>query len=372
MFVKPYKGLPMVYITVLYGVIQRVLSEGIQETYCLPEDVFFTKAIQPVQVVRFYNDRIRRTMKNYPSIASEQQCMSICKLDTSNDCLSIEYDYANGNCTIQATNRFKLRSRVRLMQATPGISKTTDYYEKRPCSTNYTEETKFVAVVPKAIDCQDLYRRGWRTNGVYAIKSYDLEGYQIPVLCQMEIAGGGWTIVQQRIPEVRVDMENSIGAYRLGFHEMLGDFWFGNEFLNNITRGNENEVMFILTDANGEVFYPLYEGFSVGDKSSEYVLSVGEYRYIGIGPELYDDDFKAHNGYQFSTRNRDRDGESSIRCADDIAKAGFWYGGGDCYRVNINGIAGATNQSGIVFKEITGYGDNITPLKKTQMLVRRV
>lgn len=369
--VEPNKWLLVVYIALIYGRIQAVQGERIKQIYCLPEDVFFTKAIQPVKVVRFKNNIITQKILNYPSIASEHQCMSICKLNTNLNCLSIEYDYVNKNCTLQANNRFILKRRVRLMQSSNSSSRI-DYYEKRPCSKNYTQETKFVAVVPNAVDCQDLYRRGWRLNGVYAVKAYDLKGYQIPVLCQMEIAGGGWTVVQQNLPERELIMNRKLVAYNTGMGDLLTNFWFGNEFLHNITSGNNNEVMFILTDANGDVSYPLYEGFSVGGIESEFQLSVGNYRYIGIGRILYNDDFKTHNGYKFSAKNEDNDNESSMKCAKDIAKAGFWYGGHNCYRVNINGIAEATDRTGIVFAEITGNGETVTPLKKTQMLVRRV
>ena len=367
-FVKPCRWLLVVYTAVLYEGIQKAQVEAIQQTNCLPEDVFFTKARQPVQVVLFSENKIVNAMRHYPSIASEQQCMSICK--STSECNSIEYDNVTGNCTLKTMNRFQVRSRVRLIQAS-GKSNTTDYYEKRVCSPIFQEQIQFVAVVPTATDCQDLYIRGWKTNGVYAVKSLDLDGYQTPVLCQMEIAGGGWTVVQQRLGG-GLNMDRGWNSYKAGFGGLLSDFWFGNEYLHNVTSGHENEVMFILTDTNGDVSYPLYDGFNVKGENQNFGLSVGDYRYIGMGTQLLDNDFKEHNNYQFSTKDNDNDGESSMKCAESVTKVGFWYGGAYCYNVNVNGILGATDKTGMVFKEITGYGNSVTPLKKTQMLVRRV
>ena len=44
-----------------------------------------------------------------------------------------------------------------------------------------------------------------------------------------------------------------------------------------------------------------------------------------------------HNGYAFTTVDRDNDGNDAFNCATYFGGgAGFWYGGDDCWQINLN------------------------------------
>ena len=44
-----------------------------------------------------------------------------------------------------------------------------------------------------------------------------------------------------------------------------------------------------------------------------------------------------HSGYSFSTIDRDNDGNDEFNCAASFGGGGgFWYGGEDCYKFNLN------------------------------------
>lgn len=72
----------------------------------------------------------------------------------------------------------------------------------------------------------------------------------------------------------------------------------------------------------------------------------------------------AHNGYRFSTRDRDNDVYPG-NCSD-MFKGGWWYSG--CYASNLNGkYLKGTNKIGVNWKHWKG----LTSLKATRMMIRR-
>ena len=248
--------------------LKAALSTGLKIDSCSPNDAIFTKAREGIEAFIFKNGVLSKQPQNV-SVSSEMRCMEKCKsIQCGYICNSAQYNKDTKLCLQQSLDRFKLTVRIRVLTA------GNSYFEKRECSQDFSRETRFIANVPTALDCQDVYRRGWRVDGVYAVKARDLDGgWLIPVLCKMSIDGG---VVQQRISGT-FEMRKPWRSYKSGFGSLLDDFWQGNDFLHNSTTGHSNQVMFVLTDENGAVSYPLYNDFGVG--SEDY-----NYRFVVLRP----------------------------------------------------------------------------------------
>uniref|UniRef100_A0A672KHD3 Angiopoietin-1-like n=1 Tax=Sinocyclocheilus grahami TaxID=75366 RepID=A0A672KHD3_SINGR len=61
-------------------------------------------------------------------------------------------------------------------------------------------------------DCADLYQAGFQKNGVYTINISPQETKK--VYCNMESAGGGWTVIQRR-EDGSVDFQRAWKEYKM-------------------------------------------------------------------------------------------------------------------------------------------------------------
>nr|XP_039258025.1 ryncolin-1-like [Styela clava] len=106
-----------------------------------------------------------------------------------------------------------------------------------------------------------------------------------------------------------------------------------------------------MEDWEGNKAYAKYEAFSIGDSSTNYHLTVGQYSG-NAGNSLGD---SIHQGRPFTTKDADRD-TASDNCAVTF-KGAFWYGA--CHATNLNGlyIKGGNAKYGIsvVWKTWKGY-----------------
>nr|CAG4643790.1 EOG090X02LG [Lepidurus arcticus] len=148
----------------------------------------------------------------------------------------------------------------------------------------------------------------------------------LEVACDMETAGGGWTVIQRRL-DGKEDFHRDWNDYQHGFGNPAGEFWIGNDAMHLLTGDNSSSLRVDLWDVYGQYWWAEYEHFSVGLPADGYELSVGSYRGNASDALLY------HHGMKFSTKDRDQD-SSNTNCADSY-QGGWWYS--HCQHVNVNG-----------------------------------
>ena len=136
--------------------------------------------------------------------------------------------------------------------------------------------------------------------------------------------------------------------YKTGFGDYKGEFWLGLDQLHQITTARSCKVRITMEAFNGDQFWAEYSQVSVGPESDNYRLSVSGYSGNGGNSLSY------HDGYQFSTRDRDND-VHVIPCAERY-KGAWWYRG--CSQCNPTGLyfqGGQVNESGVSW--IYAYAD---------------
>ena len=177
---------------------------------------------------------------------------------------------------------------------------------------------------------------------------------------------------------VRLSLIVKFSSYTQGFGDVYGEHWIGNEFLHNFTtennkHGRKLELIISAKRFNGETNFAKYEGFNVGDETSKYHLSVGQFA-DGQHEALKNDGVseRVHfNGASFSSPDQDNDSLGDRDCGK-LFQSGFWFG--DCFSLNINGVYRNTEKA-------PSYGDGViwetwtkswfVSLKETKMMVRR-
>ena len=83
--------------------------------------------------------------------------------------------------------------------------------------------------------------------------------------------------VFQRRKDGSVDFYRDWESFRLGFGDVDGEFWLGNDNLHRITTQGEYKLRVDLTAFDGNSKYAVYDMFRVGDASEEYKLTLGSY-----------------------------------------------------------------------------------------------
>ena len=74
-----------------------------------------------------------------------------------------------------------------------------------------------------------------------------------------------------------VDFYRNWQNYKLGFGDVNGEHWLGNDKLSNLLAGRDNELYVELESVDGEKAWAKYSQFSVGNESTGYTLNVSGY-----------------------------------------------------------------------------------------------
>ncbi|KAL5517871.1 hypothetical protein EMCRGX_G003502 [Ephydatia muelleri] len=176
-------------------------------------------------------------------------------------------------------------------------------------------------------DCEDLRRRGYKSNGVYTIRP-DRHGSAFKVYCDMTTDGGGWTVFQRR-KDGSQNFYLPWNNYVNGFGNIGGEFFLGLKNIHRLTQKSNSEL-----------------SFAVGNSASKYPLTVSGYSGNA------GDSMSYHSGMKFSTYDQDND-EWGQNCAQ-VFKGAWWHR--ECHVSNLNGAYLGTPANG---GNITSYADGV-------------
>ena len=144
--------------------------------------------------------------------------------------------------------------------------------------------------------------------------------------CDLETDGGGWLVIQRRLPNGTVNFTRDWADYENGFGDLNGEFWYGLRNIHALTTQDEVELRIdMVREEDGSEHSWTYQTFRVAGASDNYSLTIGE----GEG-SVGNDAMAYHNGQQFSTYNNDNSGSCSF-----AHQGGWWYD--SCYTANLNG-----------------------------------
>ena len=181
------------------------------------------------------------------------------------------------------------------------------------------------------------------------------------VYCDMRTDGGGWTVFQRR-QDGSVDFYRGWNDYKLGFGQLTGEFWLGNDKIHKLTAARPSSLRVELEDWDRDRKYAKYGKFNIGDEQAQYRLEVGSYSGTA-GDSLAE----RQNNMAFTTKDRDNDRAVSANCAL-LYPGAWWYG--DCIYSNLNGKyrqGTDGNTKGVVWYY---FKKEWLPMKFTEMKLR--
>ena len=149
--------------------------------------------------------------------------------------------------------------------------------------------------------------KGATQSGVYNIQPSNTN-VSFNVYCDMEIDGGGWTVLLKR-QDGSVDFYRNWTDYKSGFGDLEGEYWLGldNMYLLTNLSGDPPQLRVDLADWEGSTAFAKYNQFSVGDEDSAYTLSVLGYQSDSTAGDAIYRSGNIINGHKFSTPDREND-----------------------------------------------------------------
>ncbi|XP_028997202.1 techylectin-5B isoform X2 [Betta splendens] len=181
-------------------------------------------------------------------------------------------------------------------------------------------ETQHVRNCP--IDCASIYYNGVRRSGLYTVVP-SLAGMPVQVYCDMDVDGGGWTVIQRRL-DGSVSFDRNWRDYRDGFGDLHSEFWLGNDHIHHLSVQGDYSLRIDMEDWGHKHKHALYQSFHVEDEEHQYRLHVS-----GFSGSAQDSFSWYHDKQSFSTP------DSGNICAE-ISHSGWWYN--QCFYANLNGV----------------------------------
>ncbi|XP_075038278.1 tenascin-N-like [Mixophyes fleayi] len=189
-------------------------------------------------------------------------------------------------------------------------------------------------VIMFPVDCAQVRLAGNRKSGVYTIYPGGDNSKAIRAFCDQDTDNGGWTVFQRRTHGT-LDFYQRWRTYVDGFGDPNDEFWLGLEWIHKLTTSPVKYELRVDLRAGNESAYAVYRTFIVGSSRDRYKLTVGDYSGTAGDALGY------HNGWKFSTWDRDND-IALTNCALSHRGA-FWYK--NCHLANPNGQYGDFNHS---------------------------
>ncbi|XP_071252298.1 angiopoietin-1-like [Salvelinus alpinus] len=175
-------------------------------------------------------------------------------------------------------------------------------------------------------DCSEIFQAGFNNSGVYTIHINTQETKK--VYCNMEAAGGGWSVIQRR-KDGTMDFQRTWKEYKMGFGSLFGEHWLGNEFVFLLTSQRPYNLRVEVTDWDGQQAFSHYDRFYIGSEKQNYRLFLKSHSgTAGRQSSL------VINGADFSTKDMDND-NCICKCALMLT-GGWWFDA--CGPSNLNGM----------------------------------
>ncbi|CAK1554091.1 unnamed protein product [Leptosia nina] len=208
-------------------------------------------------------------------------------------------------------------------------------------------------------DCQEIQLQGFNVSGIYKIRPEDMEPFY--VLCDLNSAGGGWTVIQNRFDGSQ-DFYKGWADYKHGFGNLAGEFWLGLEKLNYLTNQKLYELRIEMESQSGQEASATFSVFTVGPEFEGYRIStLGTYRGNA------GDSLSYHAGQKFSTPDIDNDEWKDGACAVEHGGA-WWYK--ECDKSNLNGKYSPVDEHHGQSVYWISFKGPSSPLAKTRMMIR--
>ncbi|XP_066983325.1 angiopoietin-2 isoform X2 [Macrobrachium rosenbergii] len=244
----------------------------------------------------------------------------------------------------------------------PSVQKKPDILNSTFMINNMHEQN-----LKQGYSCSDLSSQGMIESGTYYLKIRGTTYWFLKVYCDMDTAGGGWTVIQRRddFGEPRETFNREWDDYKHGFGNPEAEFWLGNENIYMLTNTDDYMLRVELEDFDGNRRYIQYSTFKLHSEQDMYKLEIGG--YSGNAGDSLNDPWYGSNLSPFSTVNRDND-RSSLNCAS-MLKGGWWWR--SCGR-GLNGLYltdpnDLTARQGIVWFRWRGWDYT---LKKSVLMIR--
>lgn len=177
-----------------------------------------------------------------------------------------------------------------------------------------------------ARDCRHAYLHGRKKSGLYIIRPK--YSSLLAVYCEMKYDGGGWTVLHRNNMSQAASWSHDWNAYKIGFGNLMGNYWFGNEFIHLLTRQNAFTVRFVIIDSDGKIKHADYDNFEVDSEENDFALRLGNYSGDAGDVLTTMSESGIHDNMRFSTEDNDNDRRTNVNCALDNA-GGWWYD--NCY-----------------------------------------
>ncbi|GAA6229910.1 fibrinogen-like protein 1 isoform X1 [Lates japonicus] len=241
--------------------------------------------------------------------------------------LELRHAKADTMLRVHAALLYELQAQLRNLSATVHrMSRTTG------CAVNVIRATpplgmrdtlppdrQYLSFCPS--DCASLYHNGVRRSGVYTVVMSP--GATLPVYCDMETEGGGWTVFQRR-RDGTVSFNRGWTEYREGFGEPRGEHWLGNQHLHLLSNQGHYSLRIDLQDWSHAHRHALYHSFRIENEENQYRLHVS-----GFSGTVEDSFGWYHDQQGFSTP------DTGNICAE-ISHSGWWFH--QCFYANLNGV----------------------------------
>ncbi|XP_041658401.1 angiopoietin-related protein 3-like [Cheilinus undulatus] len=173
-------------------------------------------------------------------------------------------------------------------------------------------------------DCSEMFSRGERASGVYAIKPNGLEPFM--AFCDMS-RGFGETVIQRR-RDGSVSFDQVWEKYEDGFGDFQSEFWLGLRKIYSLTAQGNSVLHIQLEDWKQDKRFIEYR-FHLDGPEANYSIHLTH-----LSGDL-PDPMSNHSGIMFSTKDRDNDRHRDSSCAQNLS-GGWWFS--TCGDANLNGI----------------------------------